>query len=261
MVGVVEICLKVPRVDVLTPLGPQEESFMSYYGHRFVGQGLSVGQVLRCSRFTQPVQLEYVKGIETWQGRDPVPVKPSPSPQHQLCIPMIQDRLELSASGELGRAEWGIILPDVIVDQILQNSWHYVLMPHTRCLGHIFPSATAINNLFLGDIHVEEPELSATSFDNLLRHLQRWAPVILRACEDEMDVENADWHREREALKTMAVWARSCSCLLNGTLPLSAKLCAAQNIDIQILLSHLTSTGVVQEVVDLSVAAVFPGQV
>ena len=154
------------------------------------------------------------------------------------------------------------MLPDVVLDEILQNSWHQILMLHNcRSLSSVFPSAIDANDSFLGDIIVEEPEISATDVDNTLHNLQRWAPVLFQAYDDDTDVDVSHLQRERETLKTMALWARSCSCLLNGNLPLSARLCAEQNIDIQMLLSHIKSTDLVQTVVDISVAALFPGNV
>ena len=50
-----------------------------------------------------------------------------------------------------GPAIWGMMLPDLITDNILQNTWHNVLIMHAcSSLPKVFPSAAVKIDAFLG---------------------------------------------------------------------------------------------------------------
>ena len=246
-----------PSVNALTPCSPGIETLLGYYGESVVRDGAVDCQVLQRHRFETPLVLTHIAGGKRKTGQ-PVPAYVSMTTQ--LCQPVpIGDDFPSGPAQfwESGRPQFGLMMPDVIVDKMFDNSWHDVLLLR-RCpiLDDVLPESAFGKIAEPMEHERPQPQLSYKLFRRLLTNIKRWAPIVL-ASVDQTDEEEAS--KEHLELKDMALWASACCDLLSGTSRLSKQQITEQTINAQMLVPLLRSTDKLQVVAKSAVDIMFPG--
>ena len=218
--------MKAPTEDPLVPLGKEARDLNDYCGEDIVRQGAALGQVLRRHPYAEPVSLNYISGLRPRPGRTDGFVAPYVSVKTQLCRPeVVGDGYPAgpSASWPSGAPEFGVMLPDCIVERILKNEWHELLfLQACPILDRVLPAAEG--ETIAAPTHPlrDNPglQVSVDIFEDLLWKVQRRAPIILDALasrgEDYEDIQT-----ERAELIETAEWAWGCSRVLGGQMKMS----------------------------------------